>query len=156
MKKIIHSILICTCISLTSNSQAHKVIGISDGDTMTLLVDNKPLKIRLANIDAPEKKQAYGQKSKESLSEICWETDATYQAQTVDRYGRTVAVVFCNGKEVNREQVARGFAWVYTQYNKDQSLPYLEKIAQTNKRGLWADKDAQAPWDFRKNKQSQF
>ena len=151
MRRIIHSALICACISLSINAQAHKVIGISDGDTMTLLVDNKPLKIRLANIDAPEKKQAYGQKSKESLSELCWETDATYQTQTIDRYDRTVAVVFCNGKEANREQVERGFAWVYTQYNKDISLLDVEKIAQSNKRGLWADKDAQAPWEYRKN-----
>jgi micrococcal nuclease len=78
-----------------SSACAHQVIGISDGDTMTLLVDQKPLKIRLANIDAPEKQQAFGQRSKQSLSDLCWGKDATYQAQTIDKYGRTVAVVTC-------------------------------------------------------------
>jgi micrococcal nuclease len=129
---------------------AHKVIGISDGDTMTLLVDSKPLKIRLANIDAPEKKQAYGQKSKESLSDICWNTDATYQAQSIDRYGRTVALVYCNGIEASAEQVKRGFAWAYTQYNKDAALPALEQAARTAKVGLWNDDNPIAPWAFRK------
>lgn len=132
---------------------AHKVIGISDGDTMTLLVDNKPLKIRLANIDAPEKKQAYGQKSKESLSDICWNTDATYQAQTIDKYGRTVALVYCNGIEANAEQVKRGFAWVFIKYNKDASLPAFEQAARAAKVGLWSDVNPVEPWVFRKIKQ---
>lgn len=75
-------------------SHAHKVVGIADGDTLTLLVDGRPLKIRLANIDAPEKAQAYGQRSKQSLSKLCWGKDATYDAQDVDQYGRTVAIVY--------------------------------------------------------------
>jgi len=129
---------------------AHKVIGISDGDTMTLLVEGKPLKIRLANIDAPEKKQAFGQKSKESLSDICWNKDATYEAQTVDRYGRTVAVVTCNGVEANKEQVKRGMAWVYVKYNKDRLLPEVEALARDRKIGLWSDREPVAPWEFRK------
>jgi micrococcal nuclease len=131
---------------------AHKVIGISDGDTMTLLVDSKPVKIRLANIDAPEKKQAFGEKSKESLSDICWGTDATYEAQTIDRYGRTVAVVTCNGVEANTEQVRRGLAWVYPKYNKDSMLPAIEADARNRKIGLWGDRDPIAPWEFRKTK----
>lgn len=130
---------------------AHKVIGISDGDTMTLLVDNKPLKIRLANIDSPEKKQAFGQKSKESLSEICWDTDATYETQTIDRYGRTVAVVYCNGIEANKEQVKRGFAWVYPKYNKDSTLPAIETEARNKKTGLWLDVEPIAPWLYRQS-----
>ncbi len=99
-------------------AHAHKVIGIADGDTMTVLVDRKSVKLRLANIDAPEKAQAFGQKSKQSLSDLCWGKDAQYDAQTLDRYGRTVAVVRCAGVEVNRVQVERGMAWVYVQYNK--------------------------------------
>lgn len=128
---------------------ANKVIGISDGDTMTLLVDSTPVKIRLANIDAPEKKQPFGQKSKESLSDICWGTDATFDTQTIDRYGRTVAVVFCNGIEANKEQVRRGLAWTYTKYNKDSLLPVIEAEARDNKNGLWSDRDPVAPWMFR-------
>lgn len=77
---------------------AHQVIKIADGDTLTLLVDERPLKIRLANIDAPEKRQAFGTRSRQSLSDLCWKQDATYEAQTIDRYGRTVAIVTCAGR----------------------------------------------------------
>ncbi|MFZ6801956.1 thermonuclease family protein [Undibacterium sp. Di24W] len=137
-------------LHLSDFAFAHKVIGISDGDTMTLLVDNKSLKIRLANIDAPEKKQSFGQKSKESLSDICLGTDATYEAQTIDRYGRTVAVVTCNGIEANKEQVKRGFAWVYVKYNKDSTLPALENQARVSRFGLWVENISIPPWEFRK------
>lgn len=75
---------------LSFPAHAYRVIGIADGDTMTLLVDQKPVKIRLANIDAPEKRQAFGQRSKEALSDLCWGKDAQYETQSIDRYKRTV------------------------------------------------------------------
>lgn len=128
---------------------AYKVIGIADGDTITVLVDRKPIKLRLANIDAPEKAQAFGQKSKQALSDLCWGKDAQYDAQTTDRYGRTVAVVRCAGIEVNRAQVEHGMAWVYPQYNKDRALPSLEQRARLAHSGLWSDPHAVAPWEFR-------
>lgn len=134
---------------------AHKVIGIYDGDAITLLVYNKPLKIRLANVDAPEKRQAYGKKSQESLSDICWGTDATYEPRSIDRNKRTVALVYCNGIEANTEQVKRGFAWVYTKYNIDAALPALEQVARSAKVGLWNDDNPIAPWVFRKNQKIQ-
>lgn len=128
------------------------VIGVADGDTLTVLVDGKPLRIRLGNIDAPEKKQAFGERSKLSLSELCYRRDATYSMLGVDRYGRTIATVFCDGVDVNRAQVERGMAWVYTQYNKDRSLVTVETQAKAAKRGLWADKDPVPPWEFRHGK----
>ena len=137
-------------LSLWLPVHAHKVIGISDGDTLTLLVDEKPLKIRLANIDAPEKMQAFGERSKQSLSDLCWGKDASFKSQDIDRYGRTVAVVVCGGVEVNRVQVERGMAWVYPQYNQDLTLPGLEAMARRDRRGLWADADPVSPWEFRR------
>lgn len=128
---------------------AHQVISIADGDTLTLLVKREPLKIRLADIDAPEKKQPYGQRSKESLSSLCWGKDATYQTQTVDRYGRTVARVTCGGIDVNRAQVARGMAWTYDKYNTDSSLPSAQAAARSGRKGLWADSVPMPPWEFR-------
>ncbi len=138
------ALLICTAPVF-----AHKIIGIADGDTLTLLVDRQPLKIRLANIDAPEKAQAFGQRAKQSLSDLCWGKDATYKAQTVDRYGRTVAVVTCAGVEANRAQVERGMVWVYDRYNQDSTLPALQLAAKSARRGLWADKAPIPPWEFR-------
>src|SRR5437867_657240 len=136
-------------LAFSPPAAAHQVIGIADGDTLTLLVDRAPLKIRLADIDAPEKKQAFGQRSKQSLSDLCWGKDATYQAQTIDKYGRTVARVTCAGVDANRAQVERGFAWVYPKYNRDASLPAVENAARAARRGLWADKEPMPPWEFR-------
>ena len=150
MLKIIHKSFLILVICFPFYVQAHKVIGISDGDTMTLLVNNSPIKIRLANIDAPEKKQAFGQKSKESLSEICWNKEATYKVHSIDRYGRTVALVYCNGIEANTKQVNRGMAWVYTKYNTDDDLPNIEAHSRRLKKGLWFDSEPIAPWLFRK------
>jgi endonuclease YncB( thermonuclease family) len=92
--------------------------------------------IRLANIDAPEKHQAFGQVSRTSLSEICIlaKTEGRH-AQDIDRYGRTVAIVRCAGVEVNRAQVERGMAWVYPKYNKDKSLPGVQEQAREARRG---------------------
>jgi micrococcal nuclease len=143
------SIFLALAFSLAAPAFAHQVIGISDGDTLTLLVDRKPLKIRLGDIDAPEKTQAFGERSKQSLSDLCFGRDATYKAQTIDKYGRTVARVTCGGVDVNRAQVERGMAWVYDKYNTDRSLPALQANAKTGSKGLWADKSPVAPWEFR-------
>jgi micrococcal nuclease len=143
------SILLALAISLVTPAFAHQVIGIADGDTLTLLVDRKPLKIRLGDIDAPEKAQAFGERSKQSLSDLCFGRDATYKAQTIDKYARTVARVTCGGVDVNRAQVERGMAWVYDKYNTDRSLSAVQANAKAGSMGLWADKSPVAPWVFR-------
>lgn len=143
-------IIVAFALLAAAPAYAHQVIGIADGDTLTLLVDRRPLKIRLANIDAPEKAQAFGQRSKESLSDLCWGEDAQYQTQDIDRYGRTVAVVTCGGVEANRAQVERGYAWVYPKYNLDRSLPALQDLAREGRLGLWRDTDPVPPWEFRR------
>lgn len=146
------SFLATLLCALSLSAHAHQVISIADGDTLTMLVDRQPLKIRLANIDAPEKKQAFGQRSRESLSALCWKKDAAYAVQDIDRYGRTVATVTCGGVEANRAQVERGMAWVYGRYNKDVSLPQLQEDAREAQRGLWVDREPVAPWEWRKAK----
>jgi micrococcal nuclease len=143
------SILLAFTLSLAAPAFAYQVIGVSDGDTLTLLVDRTPLKIRLANVDAPEKKQSFGERSKQSLSVLCFGKDATYAVQDIDRYGRTVAVVTCAGVQVNRAQVERGMAWVYLKYNRDKSLPAVQAQAKLKRAGLWADKSPVPPWEFR-------
>lgn len=142
-------ILAILLLACTLPADAHQVIGIADGDTLTLLVDRNPLKIRLADIDAPEKKQAFGTRSKQSLSDLCWRKDATYQTRTIDKYGRTVARVHCAGVDVNRAQIERGYAWVYNQYNTDRSLPAVQASAKFGRRGLWVDADPVPPWQYR-------
>ena len=143
------NLLIILAFAFHIPSFADQVIGIADGDTLTVLHDRKPLKIRLANIDAPEKMQPFGAHSKQSLSDLCYRRDATYDIQTIDRYGRTVAVVTCSGVNVNRAQVERGLAWVYGSYNRDATLHAVESRAKAAKRGLWSDATPTPPWEFR-------
>lgn len=123
---------------------------------MTLLVEGKPVKIRLANIDAPEKKQPFGEKSKQSLSQMCWGKDAQYFTQSVDRFKRQVAVVYCDGVSANKSQVVSGMAWVYTKYNHDHSLINLERGAKAIGIGLWSDPVAVPPWDWRRSRNERY
>lgn len=135
------------------------VVGVTDGDTITVLDATKTqYKIRLAGIDAPEKKQPFGSVSKKSLSDLVFDKVVSIQYDKEDRYGRIVGKVLVNGKDVNLEQVKRGLAWWYKKYQKEQSqqdrLDYLhaQETAEASGVGLWVDSDAVAPWDFRKTK----
>ena len=134
-----------------------KVIAIADGDTLTALDrDQIQHKIRLVGIDAPEKKQAYGQRFKESLSELAFGREVAVETNKRDRYGREIGKVLVAGRDVNLVQVERGMAWWYRTYQKKQSandrLLYksAEGSAQAGRKGLWADKEPEAPWEFRR------
>lgn len=139
-----------------------RVVAIADGDTITIL-DNTNIqhKIRLSGIDAPEKKQAFGQASKKSLSDLVYGNQVNVEYAKQDRYGRTVGKVLVNGIDANLEQVKHGLAWYYRKYQNelvlDDRLTYLhaESAAQTAKVGLWLDAEPISPWDFRKSKRSE-
>jgi len=127
-----------------------RVVGVHDGDTVTLLMaGNQQIKIRLAQIDAPESDQAFGQRSKESLSDMVFNKNIRVDKETIDKYGRTVGTVFVDGLDVNREQVKRGMAWVYRKYLQDQSLLQVEDDARKEKVGLWSDANPMPPWEYR-------
>ena len=135
------------------------VVGVSDGDTITVLDSDKVQhKIRLAGIDAPEKKQAFGNRSKESLSALAFDKTVNVETDKQDRYGRQVGKVLVNGQDVNLVQVERGMAWFYRQYQREQSpndrrlYEAAEDAARADKRGLWRDADPMPPWEFRHNK----
>ena len=137
---------------LALNAQAFtgKVVGVSDGDTITVLRDRIQVKVRLLEIDAPEKAQAFGAKSKESLSEMCFGKTAELADKGKDRYGRTLARVTCDGVDANAEQVRHGMAWVYDRYVTDKSLYAVQEDAKAERRGLWHDDKPLPPWEWRK------
>jgi endonuclease YncB( thermonuclease family) len=113
-----------------------RVVGISDGDTITVLT-GAPIKVRLAGIDCPEKRQPFGQKAKEFISDLAYRTVVTVRVVDRDRYGRSVGeVILMDGKSLNRELVRAGFAWWYRAYSKDETLGALEAEARAYKRGL--------------------
>ena len=126
-----------------------RVIGISDGDTLTILVDREQIKVRLVEIDAPEKAQPFGNRSKQSLSDLCSDKTAKLDDKGKDRYGRTLARVYCDGIDANAEQVRRGMAWVYDRYVTDRGLYLIQEEAKAAKRGLWADTEPMPPWEWR-------
>jgi endonuclease YncB( thermonuclease family) len=127
-----------------------KVVRVSDGDTLTVLVDRKQVTIRLLEIDAPEKKQAFGQRSRESLAQMCAAQQALVSGTGRDKYGRVLGRVQCQGMDANAEQVRRGMAWVFDRYVTDRSLYALQNEARAAQVGLWADKQPTAPWNWRK------
>jgi len=126
------------------------VVKVADGDTLTLLVDRKQIKVRLLEIDAPELHQAFGQRSKQSLGEMCAGHDAIVRSTGRDKYGRVLGRVDCGGVDANAEQVRRGMAWVYDRYVSDRSLYALQNEARATHAGLWADKEPTAPWVYRR------
>jgi endonuclease YncB( thermonuclease family) len=126
------------------------VVAIADGDTLTVLnEDFQQVKVRLAEIDAPEKKQAFGTRSRQSLGELCHEKRAEVRVIDVDRYKRIVGRVSCAGVDANAAQVRRGMAWVYDRYAKDKTLYRLQDEARSGGRGLWRDPRAISPWTWR-------
>lgn len=129
-----------------------KVVGITDGDTLTLLTDAKrQVKVRLAEIDTPESRQPYGTKAKQALSDLAFGKIARVEVQTTDRYGRSVGRVWVGNRDINAALVEQGAAWVYRQYAHDPALLELEAQAKAAKRGLWALPEAEQvpPWEWR-------
>ena len=131
------------------------VIGVSDGDTLTArcATDGAPqiITVRLAEVDAPEKAQPYGSRSKQNLSALCFHKPAQVRPVSVDRYGRTVAHVTCDGHDASADQVRAGMAWVFVRYAaKGSPLYRLERDARAARRGMWADARQVAPWEWRR------
>lgn len=132
-----------------------KVVGISDGDTLTVLVDRREVKVRVAGIDAPEKKQAFGQRSKENLSDCAFDKAVSVEWSKTDRYGRTIGKVIAGGVDCGLRQIELGMAWHYKAYAKEQSATdradyaQAESQAMARKAGLWSDPHPIPPWEFR-------
>jgi endonuclease YncB( thermonuclease family) len=150
--------LLLVALTCTAATIEGKAVGVSDGDTITLLDAEKVQhKIRLSGIDAPEKKQPFGQRSKESLSDLVFNKPVTVETDKQDRYGRKVGKVLVNGQDANLEQVKRGMAWHYKAYEREQPsidrkvYADAETEAKAAQLGLWAEAEPTPPWDFRHN-----
>lgn len=133
-----------------------RVVGVSDGDTITVLDAEKKLhKVRLAGIDAPEKGQAFGNASKENLSRLIFDQRVEARCHKRDRYGREVCVVLIGSRDAGLEQVAAGMAWHYKQFEREQAseerIAYesAEGAARVARSGLWQDKKPVPPWAWR-------
>jgi endonuclease YncB( thermonuclease family) len=150
MKKFIGAFIFLAFLSFSASSFADvllgRVVGVSDGDTITVIDDSKQqFKIRLMGIDAPEKSQPFGNKSKTSLSDLVYLKVVEVTWSKHDRYGRIVGQVSVDGADVCLEQIKRGLAWHYKQYQREQTqedrvlYSDAETIARKDHAGLWLD-----------------
>lgn len=136
-----------------------RIVAIADGDTVTLLDAKKQqYKIRLSGIDAPERKQAFGNVSRQHLARLVFGKEVIADCPKTDRYRRWICTIEVGGIDANLAQVTAGMAWHYKAYQRDQ-LPQnrvrygnAEQEAKQEKRGLWVDRSPLAPWEFRKEK----
>jgi endonuclease YncB( thermonuclease family) len=131
-----------------------KVVAVGDGDSLTLLVGDERVKIRLAQIDAPELAQPHGRESQAALTELVSKRTVRAEVVDIDRFGRSVAEVYLDGLHINRVMVELGHAWAYTKYSRSTHVIDLEDAARADGRGLWnlpADQ-RDAPWEWRHRK----
>lgn len=158
MKRVEYKILIlmivalCPSILAGADTFCGKVVGITDGDTITVMRQQTPLKIRLYGIDCPESHQDYGTQAKKTASTLAFGKVVCIEGVDHDQYGRIIGVVTLPGKlNLNQEMVKQGMAWWYRQYAPaSRELPKLEEQARNAKVGLWSQLNPVPPWDFRK------
>lgn len=149
-------LLVCLALSAAATTLTGRVVAIADGDTLTALDAHKVQhKIRLAGIDAPEKRQAYGQRSRQSLADLVFNRVVQIELGKKDRYGRGIGKVMLDGQDINLELLRLGLAWHYKAYAREQSVQdralyaQAEQQARADRLGLWRDARAIPPWDFR-------
>ena len=156
MEKLFFAMLL-TCSFSALADYSGIVVGVTDGDTISVLDSGKVQhKIRLSGIDAPEKKQAFGMQSKKSLSDLVINKNVAVQSDKKDRYGRELGKILVGDVDINLEQIKNGMAWHYKKYERTQSLEdrvnygYAEDMARAMKHGLWSDDKQIPPWGWRK------
>lgn len=144
-------------LAATALTRICLIVGVTDGDTLTARCPTQQaahpyqqVKVRLAEIDAPESGQAFGRRSKEYLSRLCYKVEAVLRPTARDRYGRTIARVECRGRDANLAMVTAGLAWAYTRYQTDAAFPAAQRQARAARRGLWVDAHPMAPWEWRR------
>ncbi|MBI6727052.1 thermonuclease family protein [Pseudomonas viridiflava] len=130
-----------------------EAVRILDGDTVDIMSEGKPVRVRFDSIDAPEKSQPFGQKAKETLSEWIAGQHVVVKVNDTDMHGRLIGVVFLEGVNINRALVEKGYAFAYRQYLKDETMIQLEQKAQSSHAGVWSLPESQIvkPWDYRKS-----
>jgi endonuclease YncB( thermonuclease family) len=156
IRSITAATLVMAAFSLNAQTITGKVVSVADGDTITVLDSERTQhKIRLAGIDAPERKQPFGQRAREHLSSMVAGRVVSVPAEKQDRYGRTVGVVLVEGRDANLAMITAGLAWHYKKYEQEQSpsdrqlYAEAEVKAKSARLGLWSDAPPIAPWDWR-------
>lgn len=153
---LLAAVLLGPCTGAFAATLFGQVVSVADGDTLTVLDSStRQHKVRLAGIDAPEKRQPFGERSRQNLSKMVAGHNAVIEWTKFDRYGRVLGKVLVDGQDANLAQVAEGFAWHYKRYAREQPMvdrkiySDAENTARTSGLGLWAEPAPIPPWDFR-------
>lgn len=146
--------LICFTPPAFAETLTARVVGVTDGDTITVLLYGRQQQVRLSDIDAPESGQPFGSNSKQSLSDMVYGKEVELTVTDTDRYGRLIARVKQGGTDANLEQVNRGLAWAYRKYTRDERVLMAESAARVRSSGLWAHDDQTPPWEWREARRS--
>ena len=133
-----------------------KVVGISDGDTISVLHDDVSIMVKFWGIDSPESGQAFGKRAKQFTADLAFGKVVMVLVRDIDRYGRKVAdIILPDGRNLNQEIVKAGYGWWFVRYApQDESLARLEMDAKDNRRGFWRDENPVLPWEWRKGGKS--
>ena len=156
MKKLICILLLLLSLLSFAEELTGKVIKVSDGDTISVLdSNNQKYKIRLQGIDAPETQQAFGETSRQSLASLVYDKEVIILWDKRDKYARILGKVIVDGRDANYEQLKKGLAWYYKQYENDLSDEDKERYSEAEAwarnytEGLWTDSKSIPPWEFR-------
>ena len=155
LRRYLSLVFLVVCLLAThAETITGKVVSVADGDTITVLQGEEPVKIRFHGVDTPEKSQDFGQAAKQFTADRCFGEMVTVTVTDTDRYGRKVGLVILkDGRVLNHELVAAGMAHWYEHYAPgDLTLKYLEADARAAKRGLWSRPDVITPHEFRQGK----
>lgn len=150
LRPLIAIVMLCTTGWIQAAEFSGKVIAVMDGDTLLVMQGDRPVKVRLAEIDAPEKAQPYGMASQQSLAQMVMGRQISVASRAIDDYGRMIAIVSVAGLNVNHEQVRRGMAWEYSRFHNNRPVMSLQDEARQARRGLWAAGEAIEPSQWRK------
>lgn len=154
MKRILLVLfLIAAAVRVAGAEIIGQVVGVSDGDTITILddLDKGRFRVRLYGIDAPEKRQAFGNKAKIYLSSLIFGKSVKVRFTSIDRYGRIVGRVYHGKQDICLAMISAGLAWHYIHFDKSPEYAGAEKKARAGRLGLWSDRSAVPPWDFRRS-----
>ena len=157
--RVLFAVLAAGVLQTAAATLTGRIVSISDGDTVTLLDANlQQHKIRLSGIDAPEKRQPFGNRSRLHLGALVFGKQVTADCPKTDRYKRALCTIEVDGVDANLAQIKAGMAWHYKAYERDQRpadrarYRLAERQAREERQGLWTDRDPLPPWEFRKSR----
>jgi micrococcal nuclease len=151
LKQIITALATAYLLACSLPAFSAEITYFYDGDTVKINDNGAEFKLRINDIDAPEKNQSYGKKSRRALMQLCesGEFKATITGQ--DKYGRKLGKLVCHGEDASLYMVQNGYAWFYAHYSNDGNLAFAQQEARNKGLGLWHAKQQTEPWIWRKS-----